>query len=339
MATDEELRDMLMARAGRAVVADPNDARAFAIAHPRRAVGRWRAITAIASAATVAIAVLLGGVATGILPSGKPVTTSAVHASAGATAGSAPSESFRPGLTRARTVSADELAVALRRGPDALAGRVVIVAGRLLRRAERCLANADPLECPATVLEGIDATVRPVGDIGPGPWADGKPMAGKFALRVVHPTSPVRLDYLGATTAQPAGDAWRPSALDALAPPAGPALYLVHGWIVQTPPHPCPSVFQSPSDRGLTYGCPALADTYVTDAPFQPLQPDGSVRGPTSSLFVQDGTGDGTPTEGDFLLQRIAIAPCGPTADCYVGPENWHWRIVDRVAAVEGLGP
>lgn len=326
MATDDELRELFAARGARARTDGlAAEARGFAASHPRRAFGLsgFRARLVAAASAFAVVVALAVVVAT--LPANRfPVF--ATPSAPGATAGSAPP----PVSARAHILDADELRRALAANTDALRERIVIVRGVLL--AATAVDCRQP--CPSVFLNGVPGIlVQPVGDVGPGPW-DGSPrLAGTFALRVSTTSSrgdPPILEFLGSVKPSRAGDIWRVSDLVAEDPADGAALYLVHGWIVQTPLHSCPSSAAANPYPSLQYGCPA--DTYVTDERFEPERPDGSVVGPSVGLYVQNGSGGLAPAEGDFLVDRIVVPSCGPNADCLVRPEDRHWRVVATVA-------
>jgi hypothetical protein len=335
MAADDELRAMLTAREMRASIQGvAAEARRFAVAHPRRPLtAPGFRIALIGAASALAVVGALAFVVA-VLPTLRPAIRATAPPSAPSSAASAPSQT--PMLARRPPVmTVEDLALSLAEHPGEMTGRVVVVTGRLVRPAQRCAAGANPLECPPVMLDGVNGTVRPVGDIGPGPWSDGKPMSGTFAVQVRSAEPPVQLDFIGLVRPPKAGLAWSIADLVAAAPPAGPDFYPVHGWIVQTPLHPCASSAAANPYPGLEYGCPA--ETYVTDERFEPERPNGSVVGPSVGLYVQNGNGGLTPFEGDFLVQRIALPPCGPTADCFVGPQDLRWRLLAVVAPAPGL--
>ena len=333
MSTDDEIRAMLTARGTRASMQGlAAEAHRFAVAHPRRPLTAPGLRVALIGAASALAVVGALAFVVAVLPALRPAIRATAPPGAPSSAASAPSET--PLVLRAPVMTAEELARTLAAHPGEMTGRVVVVTGRLVRRIQPCAAGANPLECPPVTLDGVNGTVRPVGDIGPGPWSDGKPMSGTFALQVGRAESPVQLDLVGLVRPPKAGSAWSIADLVAAGPPDGPDLYLVHGWIVQTPLHPCPSSAAANPFPGLQYGCPA--ETYVTDQRFEPQQPDGSVVGPSVGLYVQNGYGSLLPFEGDSLVQRIAVPPCGPTADCFVGPQDLRWRLVAVVAPLPG---
>jgi hypothetical protein len=37
------------------------------------------------------------------------------------------------------------------------------------------------------------------------------------------------------------------------------------------------------------------------------------------------------PEQATFLLRVTAIPACGPNADCFIPPANYHWEIVARI--------
>ena len=183
--------------------------------------------------------------------------------------------------------------------------------------------------CTGWLLQGSDPTlfVKPVGDIGPGPWDQGgEPLTGTFAATM---TEPYRLDYEGPVAT---GDDGAPSLPSQLPSPAdGPAqtgFWLVQGWMGGPSVIPlCPAA-QTPYP-GPQYGCGELME--LSDN--VPGEIGGSVR-------VQNGayeqfapspsrTGSGMmPEQAAYLLQVVSIPPCSPTKDCFVA---YEWSIVARV--------
>jgi hypothetical protein len=159
--------------------------------------------------------------------------------------------------------------------------------------------------------------IEPVGDIGPGPWDGSGPLAGTFVLRGTDRTwartAPV-MEFLGMVRRADDQLAWRVSDLIPLAPADGPDGFLVAGWMVRTPFHPCPS----PANP---YDCPT--SDLLTPERVQPTHADGSFELPEIALALPSGTYDEfapdpapegpgvVPRPGYFLLQRVSIPPCG----------------------------
>jgi hypothetical protein len=234
-----------------------------------------------------------------------------------------------------------------------LAGLVVATEGKLM--LDPSVLCARGTVCGNTILAGAGASflIKPVGDIGPGPWDGSGPKSGTFALRITDDhgdSGRTVVDYLGDLLPAADGVAW--SVDDLLAGEArnGGGFVAVRGWLVRTPLHPCPSIPAAPGNGIVAhwprYGCPS--DDWLTDGRYQPLRDDGSSVGPEHGLYVPSGTYDEwapdpaafglgvEPRQATYLLAWRAVAPCGPLADCYVGPEHYHWLMQGRLDPIPG---
>jgi hypothetical protein len=346
--TDDDIRAMLAARADRAIVgATPADAllaaaRERAVADPRTRRGRFGVVRpmpmlagGVASLAVLAIAVVLVAVPltsrppASAVPSGGP---SMAVASSGPPA--SPAANPSPDV---RILTTRELAdLIASRGAD-LAGLTIAVRGEIVDPLPGCRGGA---YCPPAALAGTAIAVRPVGDIGPGPWDGSGSKSGFFALRLTSgaggAAGPIAAEYLGDIRPAKDGLAWSVADLVAGKAREETGFVAVRGWLVRTPLHSCPSI-QRPA-----FGCPS--DDFITPDRFQPLHADGSSSGPSDGLYLPSGTygewapeptsfGLGVePREATYLMAWTAVAPwCAPNADCYVGPESFHWLIRGRL--------
>ncbi len=353
MPTDEEIREMLAARGARARTGGLLDeARSYAQSNPRRRLDRWLPSMRplLAGLAGVGLVAVLGVVVAGLVargpstdgpsgpsgPSGPPGTSGTFGSSApsaGATSAASPSPvpPASPVIGGGPILTPDALSALMAADPGALTGQVFVVRGRLAADAGRpCASSGDSGPCPPVVLVGLDgAIVVPIGDRGPGPWdSGGAALEGDLALRVTGATGPFVLEFLGLVEWPPRlMHTWAVPGLIAADPPDGPALYLVRAWIVSMPPLPCPFPLATPGNSlGLSYTvCPF--GTYLTDERYEPVH-GNQIGPPTDGLQVQSGSATPQPAEGYFLVQRIVIPPCGPTADCATGPADRHWRLV-----------
>jgi hypothetical protein len=215
----------------------------------------------------------------------------------------------------------------------ALAGTLIAVDGRL--ESEPSFPCAGKL-CSPTFLGGAGGrfTVRPVGDIGPGPWNGALILRLSAAvendLRIV--------DFVGMLSMPSTGGvAWSVADVVGDAGHVEGSYAAVDGWLVRDPLHPCPST-NRPS--GVSYGCPS--DDWLTDSAFQPLQGDGTSIGPLEALSVSSGSYERwAPRPASYGPNRIGVEPrratyllwlvsdgCGPNADCATPPPRW--RIIGR---------
>lgn len=347
--SDDELREMLEARGERHAIdlrTVAEVARRDAAASPRTVMHRWRltpVLAGLGSVAAIALAliVVVAPLSLRLAASAEPSELASPAVSPASTA-NATAPSGEPGPAMAEALTAHGLEDWLANAGAAASGRVVLLDGELITDPTvDCIASRP--DCAPTIVRGIQTTIvmEPVGDIGPGPWHDSDGLAGTFALRGTSRTwagtAPV-MEFLGIV--RPAKDqlAWQVPEVVALSPADGPAWFLVAGWMVRTSAHPCPS----PASE---YGCPT--DDLLTPERVQPMHTDGSSELPAVALTLRAGTYDEfaldpapdgagvVPRAGNFLLQRVSIAPCGPFADCYVGPEHRHWIVRARVDAIE----
>jgi hypothetical protein len=342
--TDDAIREMIEARAGRA---GPIQFDASAVASRAVRLARARpgppavlprvaiAATSVAAAAVLAlvIALPLGNRPASAPPSNVP---SAPFAS-GPTATAAP----------ARVLSPAELGELVRTRAAELDGTLVAVQGRLER--DPSVPCTSGQICANTLLadSGAGFHLRPIGDIGPGPWDGSGPKTGTFAVRITAKLEGGRpvVDFIGDLVNRDDG-----TLALSVADIVGGAVQMenayaaVDGWLVRTPLHPCPSDPHPPP--GPTYGCPD--DDSLTESAFQPLQPDGSSIGPRDAIYLPSGSYDEwalspasfgrdsvgvEPRHATNLLWR-APGDCGPNADCAVVP---RWRIVGRFDPIPSL--
>jgi hypothetical protein len=342
---DDELRDLLEARATRGAIdleALVVEGRRRALAAPRESRRRAPLPSVVVMfggvAALVAVVALVvvplvfrpaasTGPSTLVAPTGGPSPTPI-----------APSPSAEAGPAHVEALTARGLDDWLTTAGATANGRVVLLEGELITDPSvDCIAGQP--DCAPTVVRRAPRSIviEPVGDIGPGPWDGSGPLAGTFALRGTDRTwagtAPV-MEFLGTVRRADVQLAWRVSDLITLAPSDGSDGFLVAGWMVRTPFHPCPS----PANP---YDCPT--SDLLTPERVQPTHADGSYELPEIALALPSGTYDqfapdpapeGTgvvPRPGNFLLQRVSIPPCGPYADCYVGPEHRHWIVRARL--------
>ena len=355
---DDELREMLEARGDRQRIdlrSMVGAARRDAIASGPRARHAWGFAAVLAGVGSVVALALVLAVAMVVVPlSMRPSTSAGPSALVSPTdrpsaTSDAPSPSEEAGPAPVEALTAQNLAAWLRDVGASAKGRVVLLEGELIMDPTvDCIAE-EP-DCAPTVVRGapMSIVIEPVGDIGPGPWDGSGPLTGTFALRGTDRTwfgtSPV-MEFLG--TVRPAASriAWQVPELEVLAPADGPDWYLVAGWMVRTPAHPCPS-------PASAYGCPT--DDILTPVRVQPTKTDGRSVGPEVAMLLPSGTYDEfapdpaldgagvVPRAATFLVQRISVPPCSPDADCYVGPEHRRWIVrarVDQIPAADESTP
>lgn len=348
--TDDEIRAMLAGRADRARIR-PADvetvvagARQVAAESPRRTgpLGRFGRLRPFLAGSASGAAIVLVAVVVALPLANRPATTPTPGPSAtpGATSGASSPSPIDPPAP-ATIVTASMLQPILADRPQDLVGRTLAVEGRL--HARTC---DGPEDCQtATRLDGAELAVVPAGDIGPGPWdGSGVTIDGLFALMFIAERSADGLpiaQFLGTILPGPGGFTWSVGDLVAGQAREGATFAAVRGWIVRSPVHACPS---SEPPNGLIggprFGCPT--DDWLTAEAFQPLAIDGSVTGPEGGLAVPSGsyqrfaldplaTGGGgvAPREATFLTRWTAW--CAELADCFIGPEHYHWIVEARL--------
>lgn len=347
--SDDQVRTMLARRAGRGRPDGLVEA-AHRIAvdslrtphrwgRPARTLGPRLVIAALIPALAVAVLIMVAVTAVGPRtplspsPAGSSPTASPVG----------PSPTASPvGPARVRPLTVAELGALLAGDRDRLVGRYLVVAGTLVPAAEAGVPCADPRRGCAAIGElGPPLPVAPVGDIGPGPWAEaGEPLEGTFAVVL---RGDDNLEFRGIVEPASATLAWTVAELLERSLSSSPTLYAVHGWLVGTPPLRCPAA-PTPLLPDLDYGCGQMA--WLTGEPYQPASADGtsgSVVPPPDGMRVQNGAYERfapdpastgwarEPRRAVYLVARLPVAPCGPTMDCFVGPEDEHWQLVGRV--------
>jgi hypothetical protein len=345
--TDDAIRAMLEERVAHARPISPDIATIVA-ASGRRAsrslIPDGPPIPRIATAAGAIIAILVvAAFVAGPLfrgPIGDLTPGSGVP-TASSTRSSTSSSAAPAAIEPTRLLTAAEAGDLIRTRSGALAGTLIAVHGRLeTDPAATCHSEGLCLKAATLAGAGGGFTVRPVGDIGPGPWNGSGSLAGALILRlsaavendlrIVHFVGMLRTPSTG-------GPAWSVADIVGGAAPVEGSYAGVDGWLVRDPLHPCPSMNRS---SGVSYGCPS--DDWLTDAPFQPLQPDGSSIGSSDGLHLSSGSYDRwardptsygpnslgvEPRHATYLLWLVSDG-CGPNADCATPPPRW--RIVGR---------
>lgn len=364
--TDDEIRTMLAARAGRATVGGSQweallaGVRELAAAEPRDRRGRLgvagplpRFASAAASLLAAALVLALVAVPIANRPPASAVPSLGPSAAAIAPSAPAPTPTASP-MPEASLLTPQELGALIESRGAEFIGFVVAAKGNLM--LDPSVLCARGTVCGNTILAGAGASfvIKPVGDIGPGPWDGSGPKAGTFALRITDDLGDggrTIVEYLGDLLPAPDGLAW--SVGDLLEGKARDEVgyVAVRAWLVRTPFRPCPTIQAAPGNDGVAtrpvYGCPS--DEYLTDDQLQPLRADGSSLGPEmdSYLFMPSRTYDEwapdptafglgvEPRRATYLLAWRAIG-CGPLADCYVGPEDYHWLMQGRLDPIPG---
>jgi hypothetical protein len=224
-----------------------------------------------------------------------------------------------------------------------LSGTLIAVSGRLETDPVACGPSKT---CGAAVLigSGSGITIRPMGDVGPGPWDGSGPMEGAFVLRLTGDTENGRAtaEFVGRLTTPPSGaPGWFVQDIIEGAAHVEGSYAAVHGWLVRGPLNPCPS---DPRNPPVSYGCPT--DDWLSESEFQPLEANGQTVGPPASIYLSSGSydrwapdpavagfgGQGVePREATYLLQFVSDG-CNDVsvrvADCLPPPPRW--RIVGR---------
>jgi len=362
--TDDEIRAMLAARAGRATIGESHgqailaSATRLAAAEPRQRRS-WFGVAGPlprfvgAAASLLAAALVLALVA---VPLANRPPASAVP-SVGPSVAIAPSppapEPTATLMADAEVLTPQELGSLIESRGAELAGFVVAAEGNLM--LDPSVLCARGTVCGNTILAraGASFLIKPVGDIGPGPWDGSGPKSGTFALRITDDLGDgdrTIVEYLGDLL--PAVDRLAWSVDDLLAGEARDCCgyVAVRAWLVRTPFHPCPTIQAAPGNGFFAsrpvYGCPT--DDTLTDDRQQPLRADGSSLGPANGLYMPSGTYDEwapnptafglgvEPRQATYLLAWRDIAPCGPLAECYDGPEHYHWLMQGRLDPIPG---
>jgi hypothetical protein len=273
-----------------------------------------------------------------------PVGNLALESADSAAASARPSMSSSPApadVGPIRLLTATEAGDIIRTRSAALAGTLIAVDGRL-ETDPTATCHSEGLCLKATILAGAGGgfTVRPVGDIGPGPWDGSGALAGALIRRLsAAVANDLRIvDFVGMLrTPSTDGLAWSVAdIIDGAAHVEG-SYAAVDGWLVRDPLHPCPSGIRP---LGVSYGCPS--DDWLTDSAYQPTQLDGSSIGPPGALSVSSGSYDRwAPRPASYGPYKVGVEPrhatyllwlvsdgCGPNADCATPPPRW--RIVGR---------
>jgi len=348
--TDGAIRSMLSARADRAERYRFDPLAIVAAAGPRASryrpdasvIGRV-SIAATGIAAALIVAILVGssllakpGVSQAPIGSGPAVSTAG---SERPTASPTPT----PPAVGIDVLSAAEAGELIRSRSASRPGLLFVVKGRLVA-AETVVTHCASGPCGSTLLAdaGDGFVVRPVGDVGPGPWSESGPghLSGTFVLRLSAAVdNHLRIvDFIGVLTTPPnGGPTWFVQDLIDGAAHVDGAYAAVDGWLVRDPPHPCAS---DPRNPAVVYGCPT--NDYLTEDRYQPLQADGSAVGPFASIFLSTGSydrwardpapagpdGRGVEPRHAIYLLWLTSDGCGPYADCLMPPPRW--RIVGR---------
>lgn len=345
---DAALRAMLDGRARRASAA-PLDLDSIVAAAGPRSSRRLRTFNA---GPRLALGGALAAVLVAALLASPFVSQPVGHASASPSGSSlaqsnessAPSPSAPAQLDPLRLLAAADAGSLIRTQAAALPGTLIAVDGRLEADPSRCRRVES---CDTIVLadSGNGFTVRPVGDIGPGPWSGSGPLEGALILRLSGATengSPV-VEFVGRLSVPPTrGPAWFVQDIIEGAVDTAGAYVAVQGWLVRGPFHPCPS---DPRNPPVAYGCPT--DDWLSESDYQPYQPDGSMIGPSAGIYLSSGSYDRwapgparaglggrgvEPRQGTYLL-RLVSDGCGPNADCL--PPAPRWRIVGRFDPIQ----
>jgi hypothetical protein len=244
----------------------------------------------------------------------------------------------------ARPLTVAELSRLLAGDRSAMAGRELVVSGRLEVEPTPCPPGG-PV-CPPVVLVGLQPslTLQPVADLGASNWPDvGRPLDGTFAMAFVDAV----LRYHGTVSLARDGGPWTPGTVPAAVAgtPQATDFVLVHGWLGAGGVMICPTQLPLPSGQ-LDYGCGSRS--WLTDDPW----PAGGVSNqphtdPIQGLWVQNDAYDDFALDpvrasagasarlGTFLVRWSYVNPCpaagGVIFDCYVPPSAWHWQLVYRI--------
>ncbi len=344
--TDDAIRAMLEERVAHARPISPDIATIVAAAGRRASRPLIPGVSpmprlAIAGSALIAVLVATAFLVTSFAKG--PVGNLALESANSAAPSTRPSTSSSPApadLERTRLLTPAEAGDIIRTRSAALEGTLIAVYGRL--ETERSVPCPGDKLCSPTFLAdaGGGFIVRPVGDIGPGPWDGSGALAGALILRLSAAVeNDLRIvDFVGLLrTPSTGGPAWSVADIVDGAAHVEGSYAAVDGWLVRDPLHPCPPI-NRPS--GASYGCPS--DDWLTDPPFQPLQSDGSSIGSSNGLYLSSLTYDRwAPDPAPYGRDNVGVEPrhatyllwlisdgCGPTADCATPPPRW--RIVGR---------
>lgn len=363
--TDDAIRAMLETRADRLGPASPGvDALvaeaikwqddSLSVAGPSRPRVAYRLALATTSLAAVLVFAAIVAIPIANRPPASVVPSGTAGESSPTTAASpgSPAPSARPEISILTPAQVGELA---RNRAAALNQTIVAVRGRL--ELDPSVPCARGSICANTLLaeSGDGFHLRPVGDIGRGPWDGSGPKSGVFVVRFTADTEGGRpIIYLLGDLTTP-GDrlGWTVAELLAGAAHREGAWVAVTGWLVRTPFRPCPSRLTPSSPPGAQLptrpdlDCPDADD--LTDGPYQPLQPDGSTIGTSTSIRLPTGTyatwapdpaaygRDSVgvqPRQATWLLQLVDYG-CGPLADCAGG--TLLWRMAGRFDPIPGV--
>ena len=250
-----------------------------------------------------------------------------------------PAPSANTGIA-VRPLTVDQLNLFMRMNSQSPSGRQLVITGTIVPNTIAMLCTGS---CTGWLLEGSDPMlfVKPVGDVGPGPWNQGgKPLTGTFAASM---TEPYRLDYQGPVSTASDGGPWLPSQLpDPAATNAVVGYWLVHGWIQGVGVDNCPSPDATPY-LGPQYGCgrgailmddlpgPAISGVFVSPPPHFTLQVQNGAYDAFAPAPVPVGATSSQPEQATFLVRATYIPACGPTSDCSIPAANYHWEVVTRI--------
>jgi hypothetical protein len=353
--TDAAIQAMLAHRAGRAAPFRIDVATAVAAAGPRWSRRQPRAgwlgrlsVAATGIAAVVVVAMLVAGSRV-VAPAGSALPTDpAVTPDASGPASAVAGASDVPEAQGLTLFSPAEAGQIIRGSSDTRTGSIIAVRGRL--RRDPAVQCPGVTTCANTELVGSGGGfhVKPVGDIGPGPWDGSGPLVGAFVVRL----SPALendgrvVEFVGVLTTPPSGGpSWFVQDLLEGAAHVDGAYAAVDGWLVRDPLHPCPS---DPRNPFVAYGCPT--DDWLSESAFQPLQADGSSIQPPAAISLSSGSydrwapdpapgGPGAlgvrPRHATYLLWLVSDG-CNDlkvrSADCL--PPAPRWRIVGRFDSI-----
>lgn len=358
--SDAAIRAMLEERVTRSRPIPVDVDAIVAAAEPRSGHRPWPGTTVVSRLAVGAAAIMVTLLAV-VLVVPTLVVRPAARESAGPVASHVASAEASAALPSARAVldplrllGPAEAGDLIRTRSADFAGTLVVVDGRLEMDQSGKLCPGAKRGCNPTVLAGSGGgfVVRPVGDIGPGPWDGSGPLEGALILRLgsgIENGNRIA-EFVGQLTVAPTGGpAWFVQDILEGAAHVEGAYAAVQGWLVRDPAHPCPS---DPRNPTVGYGCPT--DDWLSETEFQPLQADGSSIGPPAALALSSGSYDrwardpaaagrdgiGVEPRGATYLLWLISDGCGPNADC-AGPPP-RWRIVgrfDSLARPAGTAP